>query len=30
MYWPILLATILAYAGLTQAVKVWLVRMKWI
>jgi Mg2+-importing ATPase len=30
MYWPILLATILAYAGLTQGVKVWLLRMKWI
>jgi Mg2+-importing ATPase len=30
MYWPILMATILAYAGLTQAVKVWLLRMKWI
>jgi len=30
LYWPILLATILAYAGLTQVVKVWLLRMKWI
>jgi Mg2+-importing ATPase len=30
MYWPILLVTVLAYAGLTQGVKVWLLRMKWI
>jgi len=30
MYWPILLLTLLAYTGLTQAVKVWLLRMKWI
>jgi Mg2+-importing ATPase len=30
MYWPILMATILAYAGLTQGVKIWLLRMKWI
>jgi len=30
MYWPILMATILAYTGLMQAVKVWLLRMKWI
>jgi Mg2+-importing ATPase len=30
MYWPILLLTLLAYAGLTQGVKVWLLRMKWI
>jgi Mg2+-importing ATPase len=30
LYWLILMATILAYAGLTQGVKVWLLRMKWI
>jgi len=30
MYWPILLLTLLAYTGLTQGVKVWLLRMKWI
>jgi Mg2+-importing ATPase len=30
MYWPILLLTLLAYMGLTQGVKVWLLRMKWI
>ncbi len=30
MYWPILLLTLVAYTGLTQSVKVWLLRMKWI
>jgi Mg2+-importing ATPase len=30
MYWPILLLTLVAYTGLTQGVKVWLLRMKWI
>jgi Mg2+-importing ATPase len=30
MYWPILLMTLLAYMCLTQGVKVWLLRMKWI
>jgi Mg2+-importing ATPase len=30
MYWPILLLTLLAYVGLTQTVKVWLLRKKWI
>jgi Mg2+-importing ATPase len=30
LYWPILLLTLLAYTGLTQSVKVWLLRMKWI
>ena len=30
MYWPILLITLLAYVGLTQAAKVWLLRRKWI
>jgi len=30
MYWPILLLTLLAYTGLTQGVKLWLLRMKWI
>jgi P-type Mg2+ transporter len=29
-YWPLLLLTLLAYVGLTQLVKVWLVRKKWI
>jgi Mg2+-importing ATPase len=29
-YWPILLLTLFAYTGLTQIVKVWLLRMKWI
>jgi Mg2+-importing ATPase len=30
LYWPILLLTLFVYTGLTQAVKVWLLRMKWI
>ncbi len=30
MYWPILLLTLLAYVSLTQAIKVWLLRKKWI
>jgi Mg2+-importing ATPase len=30
LYWPILLLTLLAYVGLTQLIKVWLLRMKWI
>jgi Mg2+-importing ATPase len=30
LYWPILLATLLAYSCLTQAIKVWLLRKKWI
>ena len=30
MYWPILLLTLLAYMGLTQMTKVWLLRKKWI
>ncbi len=30
LYWPILLLTLLAYSGLTQSVKVWLLRRKWI
>jgi Mg2+-importing ATPase len=30
LYWPILLLTLLAYLGLTQIVKVWLLRKKWI
>jgi len=30
LYWPILLLTLLAYTCLTQGVKVWLLRMKWI
>jgi Mg2+-importing ATPase len=30
MYWPILMLTLLAYMGLTQIIKVWLLRMRWI
>ncbi len=30
LYWPILMATILCYVGLTQLTKVWLLRKKWI
>jgi Mg2+-importing ATPase len=30
MYWPILLMTLLGYVSLTQAIKVWLLRKKWI
>ena len=30
LYWPILLLTLLAYMGLTQIVKVWLLRRQWI
>jgi Mg2+-importing ATPase len=30
LYWPILMATLFAYTGLTQLVKVWLLRMNWI
>jgi Mg2+-importing ATPase len=30
MYWPILLLTLFAYVGLTQVIKVWLLRRKWI
>ncbi len=30
MYWPILLLTLLAYLILTQLIKVWLLRKKWI
>jgi len=30
MYWPILMATLLAYVCLTQVIKVWLLRRKWI
>jgi Mg2+-importing ATPase len=30
LYWPILLATLLCYVGLTQAVKMWLVRKAWL
>ena len=30
MYWPILVLTLLAYMGLTQIIKVWLLRMRWI
>ncbi len=30
MYWPILMLTLLSYMGLTQMIKVWLLRRKWI
>jgi len=30
LYWPILMLTLLAYVGLTQVIKVWLLRKKWI
>ena len=30
LYWPILLVTLLAYSCLTQGIKVWLLRKKWI
>ena len=30
LYWPILMVTLLAYVGLTQLIKVWLLRKKWI
>jgi Mg2+-importing ATPase len=30
MYWPILLLTLLSYVSLTQVIKVWLLRKKWI
>ena len=30
LYWPILLATLLCYVVLTQLVKAWLIRRRWI
>jgi Mg2+-importing ATPase len=30
MYWPILMLTLLSYVGLTQIIKVWLLRKNWI
>jgi Mg2+-importing ATPase len=30
MYWPILMLTLLGYMGLTQLIKVWLLRKQWI
>jgi P-type Mg2+ transporter len=30
MYWPILMLTLLGYMGLTQIIKVWLLRKQWI
>ncbi len=30
LYWPILLLTLLSYMGLTQIIKVWLLRKHWI
>jgi Mg2+-importing ATPase len=30
LFWPLLLATLVAYVALTQVVKMWLVRKRWI
>jgi Mg2+-importing ATPase len=30
LYWPLLALTLLSYVVLTQLVKTWLLRMKWI
>ena len=30
MYWPILMVTLLSYVSLTQTIKIWLLRRKWI
>jgi len=30
LYWPILMLTLLSYVGLTQVIKVWLLRKQWI
>ncbi len=30
LYWPLLLATLLCYVGLTQVVKTWLIRKAWV
>src|SRR6202035_3004037 len=30
LYWPILMATLISYMALTQVIKVWLLRKKWI
>jgi Mg2+-importing ATPase len=30
LYWPILLATLLCYVGLTQLIKMWLIRKSWV
>jgi Mg2+-importing ATPase len=30
LYWPLLAATLISYALLTQTVKVWLLRRRWI
>jgi Mg2+-importing ATPase len=30
LYWPILMLTLLGYMGLTQLIKVWLLRKQWI
>ena len=30
LYWPLLLATLLCYVGLTQAIKTWLIRKSWV
>jgi Mg2+-importing ATPase len=30
LYWPILMLTLLSYVILTQTIKVWLLRKKWI
>jgi Mg2+-importing ATPase len=30
LYWPILVATLLSYVGLTQLIKMWLIRKAWV
>ena len=30
LYWPILLATLVCYVGLTQLIKMWLIRKSWV
>jgi Mg2+-importing ATPase len=30
LYWPLLALTLVCYAALTQAVKMWLLRLRWI
>jgi Mg2+-importing ATPase len=30
LFWPLLLLTLLCYVGLTQVIKMWLVRKRWV
>ncbi|MGH7971847.1 MAG: cation transporting ATPase C-terminal domain-containing protein, partial [Limisphaerales bacterium] len=30
LYWPILIATLICYVGLTQLIKTWLLRKRWV